>query len=181
MAARRVGRAHSIISVIRGGGEVGAAERRMRVDGIGGSGNVEPVVAILERGEEIFEPAVLVAMRVGAGPTAEFFEIVSHGGDSAGMRAGLLPEEMGGFGDVAKRDEVAKRLESREKLDGMAQIFGDVVAVELFGLESGGEEMIVVDERVFDAAAASEEGSCGSQTRSVSQAPRGRSPKCFST
>ena len=138
--------------LVGSGGQIGAAERRMRVDGVSGSGNVEPVVAILERGEEIFEPAVLVAMRVSAGPAAEFFEIVAHGGDAARMRAGLLPEEMGAFGDVAKRDEIAKRFESREKLDGVAQILGGVVAVELFGLESGGEEMVVVDERVFDAA-----------------------------
>ena len=72
---------------------------------------------------------------------------------------------MGGFGDVAKRDEIAKRFESRGKLDGVAQNFGDGVAVELFGLESGGEEMVVVDERVFDAAGRERGRNSGSQTR----------------
>ena len=40
-----------------------------------------------------FEPAVRVAKRVSAGPAAEFFEIVAHGGDAARMRAGLLPRK----------------------------------------------------------------------------------------
>jgi hypothetical protein len=63
------------------------------------------------------------------------------------MIAGGAAQEFGGLRRITKWNQVTQGFESREKFDGVALIFNDVVAVQLFQVESRAEEMIVVNER----------------------------------
>ena len=106
---------------------------------------------MFEHHEEALEPAVGVAKFVGAGPDAEFFEVVAHGREAAGMFARGRAKKVGGFADVAKGNQVAENFQAGNDFHRVTEIFGEGVAVELFEVEAGAEEMIVVDERVIDA------------------------------
>ena len=61
------------------------------------------------------------------------------------------PEERDGIIHAAKRKQVAKFLQTRNQFDGLAPIFGNVIAVQFLHLASRGQEMAVVHQRVFDA------------------------------
>ena len=78
---------------VGGSRQIGAAQRRVSGEIFAGCGDMQPGGIFLERGEELFEPAVLVAMIVGSGPDAEFFHVVAHGGHAAGMQGRCFAQD----------------------------------------------------------------------------------------
>jgi len=134
------------------GGEIGAAEGRLRSDPLGGSNGFEPGGIFLEGAEEVLEPTVFVAVFESAGPDAEFLHVVAERGDAAGTKFGRAAEEIDIVVDGAERYEIAQFLEAGKNPDGFATVFGDVGAEEFLGLETGGEEWKIVDEGVTDVS-----------------------------
>ncbi len=110
------------------------------------------VQTFFERGKEIGEPAVLVTVVVGAGPDTEFFHVVAHGGDAAGMNAGGIAQVGDDVFDFAERDEITQGFLAGIEPHALAAVFGDVSAEEFCGLESGGEKVHVVHEGVRDVS-----------------------------
>src|SRR5579872_3488688 len=116
-----------------------------------GGGNTQPGRIGLESGEEIFEPAVFVAMGVGTGPDTEFFHVVAHGSHTTGMHGRRVAKILDDIRDLSERDKITERFLAGEKPDGLALVFRDISAKEFIGFKSGGEKMDVVNEGVADA------------------------------
>ena len=123
-ARRKFGHQH-VITVSRGrgkrpfhhfgvgsGGKVGASERRARGNGCRRRGGFQPICILFERDEEIFQPTVRVAKFVGAGPHAEFFQVVTHGREAAGMLCRAGAKELDGLRRGTKRHKVAERFQA---------------------------------------------------------------------
>src|SRR5258708_19633505 len=91
-------------------------------------------------------------MFMRAGPDAELFHVVAHGGDFARVGAGSIAKISDDILDFAKRDEIAQSFLARVKPYGLATVFGEVGAEEFLGLETSGEEMHVVNEGVGHAS-----------------------------
>ena len=132
------------------GGKIGAAQGRMRSEIFARSADAEPIRILLKCGKKIGEPAIFVAVLVRAGPNAEFFHVVAHGGHAAGVNAGGIAQIGEDVFDFAERNEVAQGLLAGVEPHTFAPVFGDVSAKQFFGLEPGGEKVHVVHERVGD-------------------------------
>ncbi len=111
----------------------------------------QPIRILLQRDEKILQPAVRVAKFVGSGPHAEFFQVVAHGREAAGMVFRASAQKFDGVRGRAKRKQVAQRFQAGQNFYGVALILGEIVAEELVEFEAGAEKMIVVHQRVFDA------------------------------
>jgi len=123
---------------VRGGGKVGAAERGMIGKIFARSCDAQPGRVLFEGGEEVLEPAVFVAVCVGARPDAEFFHVIAHGGHACGMNGGGIAKVFDDIGDFAEGDVVTERFLAGEKPDALAAVLGNVGAEEFFRLETGG-------------------------------------------
>ena len=146
---------------VRSGGKIGTPQGRMIGEVFARSGDAEPRRVFFESGEEILEPAVFVAMSVGAGPNAEFFHVIAHGSHAGGMNGGSFAKIFDDIDDFAERDVVTERFLAGEKPDALAAVFGDVGAEEFFWFETGGKKMNVVDESVVDSGG----GQCRGELR----------------
>jgi hypothetical protein len=93
-------------------------------------------------------------MSVGAGPDAEFFHVIAHGGNSTGIASRGVAQVGDHLFDLAKRDKISKGFLAGKEPDALAAVFGDVGAEEFLGLEAGRKEMDVVDESVADCSSA---------------------------
>ena len=78
----------------------------------------------------MIKPAVFVAKIVRAGPHAEFFQVVAHGREAAGMRGGGA-QKIDGFFDVVEGNQIAEGLQAGKNIYGVAQILAEIVAKEL--------------------------------------------------
>src|SRR5215470_4072452 len=112
---------------------------------------MQPLGVFFKGCEEVGEPAVLVAVGVSAWPDAKLFHVVAHGGHSAGMNAGGIPQIRNDVLDFAKWNEIAQRLLPGVEPHAFAAVFGDVRPEEFFGFESSRKEVHVVDQCVGDA------------------------------
>ncbi len=133
-----------------------SARPRWRMIGevFAGSRNAQPGRVFLESGEEIFKPAVFVAVGVGAGPDTEFFHVIAHRCHAARMQSCRIAQVGDDLFDFAEGDEVTERFLTGEEPDALTAVFGDVGAKEFLGLKSSGKKMNVVDQSVVD-------GGCG--------------------
>src|SRR5215471_20510991 len=112
---------------------------------------MQPLGVFFKGCEEVGEPAVLVAVGVSAWPDAKLFHVVAHGGHSAGMNAGGIPQIRNNVLDFAKWNEIAQRLLPGVEPHTFAAVFGDVRPEEFFGFESSRKEVHVVDQCVGGA------------------------------
>ena len=120
-------------------GQIGPAERRVRGQDIfHGRRGGEPLARSFERGEEALDPAVAVAVVVGAGPRAELFAVVAHRGHASGMTLGGVAQEAQRVFDRTERQQIAQRFEAGKHAHDFAAILGYVIAMELVELETGG-------------------------------------------
>src|SRR5215471_7270030 len=140
---------------------------------------MQPLGVFFKGCEEVGEPAVLVAVGVSAWPDAKLFHVVAHGGHSAGMNAGGIPQIRNNVLDFAKWNEIAQRLLPGVQPHAFAAVFGDVRPEEFFGFESSRKEVHVVNKRVGDAGGSK----CGWKLRlpNALRQPRSRRapPKMF--
>ena len=114
-------------------------------------------IGLGDRGEELFEPPVLVHALVGAGPRAELLAVIRVHDEAralVGPRAQLLHR----LPDVAERDQVAELHAAREHDHGEPLILGDIRFAELLRTQSRLEEMLVVEDRVRDASLGEQRG-----------------------
>src|SRR5260370_38888277 len=81
-------------------------------------------------------------------PDAELFHVVAHGGDTARVFAGSITQIRDDVFDLAKGNEIAQSFLAGIKPHRLALVLGDVGAKEFFRLETRGQEMQVVQERV---------------------------------
>src|SRR5437764_8465630 len=100
--------------------------------------------------EQGAEPALLITVFEGTGPAAEFFHVITHGGDAIGIRGGGFAQVGHHFVYGVPGDQIAKRFLPRNDANGAALIFGDVVSEKLAGFEPSGEKMNVIEYRVSD-------------------------------
>src|SRR3989441_480991 len=84
------------------------------------------------------------------GPDAELFHVIAHGGDAAGMEARGVTQVSDYVLDFSKRDEITQRLLAGIEPHALTAVFRDIGAKQFFGLEAGGKEVHVINERVSD-------------------------------
>src|SRR6516225_10043296 len=89
-------------------------------------------------------------MLVSARPDSKLFHIVAEERHAAGPNFRGFAEKLHGLFDSAKRNQIAKFLQAWEQPDGLAPIFGDVWAKELFGLESCSKKWQIVHQGIGD-------------------------------
>src|ERR1700730_351183 len=123
----------------------------MRTDRIPRSRHFEPVRVLLQGGQKSLEPAVAVTVLVRLWPNAKFFEVVTHGCKPARVLLRSPAQKLNGLRDVSERNQVAQYFQSGKDSHTVAEVFGEIVAIELSQFEPGAKEMVIVDERVFDA------------------------------
>ena len=104
----------------------------------------------LHRLEEVVQPAGAVDPILRPWPPAELLPVVREHREPMALSAELF--EVGrGFFRRAEGDQVAEPLVDREQPDALAVGFRMVWAVQLVVTKAAGQEMTVIDERVFDA------------------------------
>src|ERR1700730_14335139 len=124
----------------------------------GGSAEIEPRGILLESGKEMVEPGLLIAVFEGAGPSAELFHVVAHGGDAIGMGREGVAQVSDGFVDGVPGDQVTQGFLPGNDTDGLALVFGNVIAKELGLLETRGKEVDVVENGVANVAFGEDRG-----------------------
>src|SRR5579859_225476 len=137
--------------------------RWLRRNNLAGRYGCNPILICFECRDEMLKPAVGVAMIVGARPDAEFLHVVAHGCHAARMLSGGVAKKFDGLVRAAKGNEITKGLETRNQTDGLGLILGNESSEELAGVESGVEEVVVVDEGIFHT--------CGSENRGQLRLP----------
>src|SRR6267154_1138801 len=85
-----------------------------------------------------------------AGPDAKFLHVVAHGGHVVRMSGGGFLEIGDDLFDGAKRNQVAKNFLTGNETNRLTLILGDVIRKKFIGLETGGEEVDVVKDRVLN-------------------------------
>src|SRR5579864_3260837 len=121
----------------------------LRRNNLAGRYGCNPILIRFECRDETLKPAVGVAMIVSPRPDAEFFHVVAHGCDAAGMLAGGVAEKFDDLVRRAKGNEIPKGLETGNQTNGLSLILGNECSEELAGVESSVEEVVVVDESIF--------------------------------
>ena len=108
--------------------------------------------------DEALEPAVGVAMIVGARPDAEFLHVIAHGRNAARMLTGGVAKKFDDLVRAAKGNEITKDLETRNQTNGLGLILGNESSEELAGVESGVEKVVIVDESIFNTGGSENRG-----------------------
>jgi len=130
--------------------QIGSASRSVRGEVFAGCRSVQPGRVFFQGCEKLLKPGIVVAMLECAGPNPKFLHVVAHGGHVVRMSGGGFLEIGDDLFDGAKRNQVAKNLLAGDKANRLTLILGDVIRKKFIGLETGGEEVDVVKDRVLN-------------------------------